>query len=323
MTLLKLSPTAVVRSRFALSPLAETVSSLIALQRPGPDPWLASWHARHQAGYRQWRDRDEVAAGLLPLMAATKWLPDFVALPPGDGVHTRLTDELAAVAEHSDTQIRAMTGDAIAAGWGPRPTRWLSGDRLGPRVAAMLGEGWERFVAPDWPRRRAVLERDIAYRAGLLAAYGWPRAVADITRKSAWVSHDTIRFSDQGHPDRFIGDHGLIFVPHTPGGGFWLCERPPQFAFVYSARGPAAPPDPADPDPLAGLLGAGRARIARELTRPATSSQLAHSLGVSLGTVSAHLAVLRDTGVVAGARTGRSVIYRLTERGERLLSVLD
>jgi len=33
--------------------------------------------------------------------------------------------------------------------------------------------------------------------------------------------------------------------------------------------------------------------------------------------------VLRDTGVVAGARTGRSVIYRLTERGERLLSVLD
>jgi DNA-binding transcriptional ArsR family regulator len=255
--------------------------------------------------------------------APRKWLPDYVALPPGDGVHTRLADELASVAAHSDAQIRAMTDDALAASWGPRSARWLAASGLGPRIAAMLGEGWARFVAPDWPRRHAVLERDIAYRAGLLAAYGWPRAVADITRKSAWVSHDTIRFSDQTHPDRFIGDEGLIFVPHTPGGGYWPCEQPPRFAFVYQARGPAAPPDPAGLDPLAGLLGAGRARVVRELTRPATSSQLAQTLGVSLGTVSAHVAVLRETGVVAGARVGRSVIYRLTERGEHLLGLLD
>ncbi|WP_084678371.1 winged helix-turn-helix domain-containing protein [Actinopolymorpha alba] len=46
------------------------------------------------------------------------------------------------------------------------------------------------------------------------------------------------------------------------------------------------------------------------------------SLGVSLGTVSAHLAVLRDSGVVTGARTGRSVFYRRTERGDALAMLL-
>ena len=88
---------------------------------------------------------------------------------------------------------------------------------------------------------------------------------------------------------------------------------------VYPARGAAVPPDGGAADALAGLLGQGRARILRELGRPATSTQLAHALEISLGTVSAHLAVLRDTGVIAGARTGRNVVYRRTQRGQELL----
>ena len=60
----------------------------------------------------------------------------------------------------------------------------------------------------------------------------------------------------------------------------------------------------------------------RQLAQPATSTQLASVLGISLGTVSDHLAVLRDSGVVAGTRAGRNVIYTLTARGERLLALL-
>ncbi len=321
MTLLRLTSTGLSRCRFAVSPMAETLSALIALERL-PYPWLAAWHARNQAGYRSWRDGNEVARSLLPLVAATKWLPDYVALPPGDGVHTRLADELIPVAAFTDAQVRAATAPAVAASWQPQDTGWLAGTGLGPRIAAMFEEGWRRFVAPDWPRRRAILERDIMYRAGLLAAYGWQHAIKDMTRKSAWVGRDAIRFSHQDHPDLMIGDDGLIFVPHTPGRGTWACERPPRYAMVYPARGAAVPPDGGGADALAGLLGQGRARILRELARPATSSQLAHTLGISLGTVSAHLAVLRDTGVIAGARTGRNVVYRLTPRGQELLGVL-
>ncbi|MEV7225817.1 winged helix-turn-helix domain-containing protein [Polymorphospora sp. NPDC051019] len=323
MTLLRFTPAALSRSRFALSPLAETLGSLIMLHRTDPDPWLAAWHTRHRPGYHAWLAADPVAAGLMSLVSATKWLPDLVVVPPPGGTGTGLADELAEVAAFSDAQTRATVADAVAASWLPQDTSWLAGDRLAERIAAVLEEGWRRFVAPDWPRRRALLERDIMHRSGLLAAYGWRHAVGSMTRRSTWVGADGLRFSDREHPDRWIGDEGLLFVPKTAGVGWWTCERPRRDALVYPAYGPAAPVDvPAD-DALAALLGAGRARVVRELVRAATSTQLAYALGVSLGTVSGHLAVLRDAGVVAGVRIGRSVVYRLTGRGEGLLDLLD
>lgn len=322
MTLLRLSPTALSRCRFALSPLAETLGSLIALERPHAEPWLARWHAEHRPGYRRWLEGNEVATGLMSLVAATKWLPDMVSQPPRGGMATRLADELTDVAGYSDDAVRSTVADAVAASWKRQDTGWLALDGLGSRVAAVLEEGWERFVAPDWPRRRAVLERDIVHRAGVLAAHGWRQAVKGMTGQSAWVGQDAIRFSDQDWPDRVITDEGLIFVPQTAGGGWWTCERPPRYALVYPASGPAAAAEVTGPDPLPVLLGPGRARVVRELTRPATSSQLAHVLGLSLGTVSAHLAVLREAGVVTGARAGRAVVYRLTDRGEGLLALL-
>jgi DNA-binding transcriptional ArsR family regulator len=323
MTLLRLSPTALSRCRFAVSPLAETLGSLIALQRPCTDPWLAPWHARHQVGYRAWLEQDVVATGLMHLVAATKWLPDVVALPPDGGMRTRLTDELAVLAAHSDEQVRSTMADAVAASWKPQNTGWLALDGLGSRVAAVLEEGWERFVAPDWPRRRAVLERDIMHRAGLLAAYGWKHAVENMTRMSTWVGEDAIQFSHQDWPDRWITDDGLIFVPQTADNGSWTCERPPQYALVYPARGSAAQAATPAADALSALLGPGRARVVRELARPATSTQLAYTLEVSLGTVSTHLAVLRDADVVVGARVGRSVVYRRTDRGDQLVALLN
>lgn len=322
MTLLRLSPTALARCRFAISPLAETLGALITLHRPNPDPWHADWHAHHQAAYRRWLAGDPTAHGLLNLVAATKYLPDPVVVPPDGGMHTKLTDELMTAAEYSDEQVRAGVAESVAASWLPQDTAWLATDRLGHRIAEVMREGWERFVAPDWPRRRAVLERDIMHRAGLLAAYGWKQAVESMRSRSIWVGHHSIRFSDQDWPDRWIGDEGLIFVPRTTTGGWWTCERPPHYALVYSARGTAAPTTTPEPGALSALLGQGRARVVRELARPATSSQLAHTLNVSLGTVSSHLAVLREAGVVTGARAGRHVVYRRTERGERLVALL-
>jgi DNA-binding transcriptional ArsR family regulator len=322
MTLLRLSPTAISRCRFAVSQLAETLGSLIALQRPCTDPWLAPWHARHHVGYRAWLEQDVVASGLMPLVAATKWLPDVVALPPAGGMRTRLVDELVVMAAHSDEEVRSTVAQAVAASWKPQDTGWLALDGLGSRVAAVIEEGWERFVAPDWPRRRAVIERDIMHRAGLLAAYGWKHAVENMTRVSTWIGDDAILFSHQDWPDRWITDDGLIFVPQTAdSGGQWTCERPPHYAFVYPARGPAVQAAPGA-DALSALLGPGRARVVRELARPATSTQLAQALDVSLGTVSTHLGVLRDADMVVGARVGRSVVYRLTDRGDRLVALL-
>jgi len=320
-TLLRLSPTGLSRSRFALSPFAETLGTLIALQRSASAPWQGPSAAL--PAYRAWTARDPLAAGVLELVATTKWFPDFVGIPPTGGVDTRLDHELAEVAAFSDDAVRRTVRDSVAESAHRRDPDWLPSTDLGPRLAEVFEEGWRRFVEPTWSRRRAVLEREIAHRADLVATRGWQHAVTGMTRRSTWVGPDAIRFSDQHWPDRLIGDQGLLFVPYTSRLGSWTCERPPHYALVYPARGVAAQISPPRENALAILLGPGRARVVAELARPATSTQLAVALDLSLGTVSGHLAVLRDAGVVAGARVGRGVLYRLTDRGEALLALPD
>ncbi|TYC19204.1 helix-turn-helix transcriptional regulator [Micromonospora sp. MP36] len=66
------------------------------------------------------------------------------------------------------------------------------------------------------------------------------------------------------------------------------------------------------------LIGDSRSALLRTLATPAITSQLAAQLGMTLGAVGGHLAVLRDTGLVARSRTGRSVLYRRTRLGDDL-----
>ncbi|WP_330231711.1 winged helix-turn-helix domain-containing protein [Nocardia sp. NBC_00508] len=235
-----------------------------------------------------------------------------------------MSDELAQVAAHSDKYLRSVAAEAVAACPQPPAAQWLALDGLGDRIAEVLWTGWKRFVAADWKRRRAVLERDIAYRTSLLADHGLRHVVDTMMDGPKWCADNAIVCNRQPGPDRWIGDDGLVFVPRTTCGGWWICEQPPRYALIYSAFGRAEPVDnPISDDPLSVLLGAGRARVLRELGRPATSSQLAAVLDVSLGTISSHLSVLRAADIVSRARLGRTVIYRLTDRGTRLLTVLD
>jgi DNA-binding transcriptional ArsR family regulator len=325
MTLLRLSPAGISRCRFAISPLAETLGALIALHRDAATPWQPPRRDDAddvQRAYRDWLGTDQVATGLMALVAATKFLPDAITPPPRGGMGTTIAEELAEVAAVPDDAVRANVATAVAASWQPQQTGWLASSGLAGRTADVLEQGWHRFVAPDWARRRAVLERDVMHRAGILAAYGWQQAVAGMTRHARWIGDDAIQFDDKDWPDRHISDDGLVFVPYTAGGGWWTCERPDRHALVYPAWGPASPIGRRSADALAGLLGPGRAKVFRELGRPATSSQLALSLGLSLGTVSAHLAVLRETGMIAGHRTGRHVIYQLAAQGESLIQLL-
>src|SRR3954447_10380348 len=100
MTLLRLSPLALSRSRFALSPLAETFAAMKMLIEPAPDPWAEAWHARHAPVFAARLQADPFEAGFVRLAHSTKWLPDLVAFPPRGGMTTRLADELPAVAAY-------------------------------------------------------------------------------------------------------------------------------------------------------------------------------------------------------------------------------
>lgn len=312
MTLIRLGPDALRASRFALSPLAETLSLLTGL-RAELDGRAGSPHSETLG---RWLAEDPFADGLVRLVTATKFLPDFVAIPP-TGMNTRIEDELTAMRAVGDEEARASVAEAHRFAWASDGIDWADAPGITANAAKLFARCWTHFVEPDWPRRRAIMERDIRHRAGVLAVSGWRHALDGMARGVRWVGHDSIQFSTQSFADRQIGDAGLVFVPHTGMRGRWTCEAPPRIALVYPARGALAEA----PDIGRGmerLLGPGKARILVELRTPATPTQLAVLLDVSLGTVSAHLAALRDAGVVTGRRSGRAVYYELTDTGVEL-----
>jgi DNA-binding transcriptional ArsR family regulator len=232
-----------------------------------------------------------------------------------------LRDELARMRAVDDLAARETLAEAHRFAWGGGGLDWADVAGITGRAAEVFTTCWTRFVEPDWPRRRAVMERDIRHRAGVIAVNGWRQALDGMAPDVQWVGHDAIRFSTQTYPDRHIGSDGLVFVPHTGMSGRWTCESPSRIAFVYPARGALADSSRVEGG-VTRLIGQGRARILTEVRTPATPSQLAAVLGLSLGTVSAHLSTLREAGVVATRRAGRAVYYELTPRGDELTRLI-
>ncbi|MER5916604.1 helix-turn-helix domain-containing protein [Streptomyces sp. NPDC001982] len=322
MTLIRFQASAMARCRFALSPLAETLACLIALERNNNEAWIKPWVQAHRPEYVSWRDGDPVRRGILQLTASTKWFPSMFGIVPTDGMNTRLPDELDRIRCWTDDENRADLLQSVGASWLTHDDGWLAATDLSNTAADTIRDGWHRFVEPDWHQRRTLLERDIMRRAGLLAAYGWREATMGMTPASTWAEHDALTFSSQHYDDIVVGEDGLIFVPHTPGCGTWTCEEPPRYALAYPAWGVAAPVG-ATRHAATVLLGVGRAAVLEALATPATPTQLAELLDVSLGTVSGHLKVLRDAGAIEGARVGRTVRYTQTSRGARFLESLS
>ena len=122
-----------------------------------------------------------------------------------------------------------------------------------------------------------------------------------------------------------LGGRGLLFVPSAftwprPAASV---EPPWQPFLVYPARGIGAlwePERAAPPKALAALLGARRATVLTALHAPRSTTELARALELSPGSVSQHLTVLREAGLVHGHRVGRSVLYVRSETGESLIA---
>jgi DNA-binding transcriptional ArsR family regulator len=195
----------------------------------------------------------------------------------------------------------------------------LTGDDVVDRLADGFAAVWEHLLAPDWPRRRAILERDVVQRAGRLATFGWAGALRDIRRGVEWRADGYIKVNEWDSPPFEVAGARLVFVPNGFGRSWLGLDPPDAYAVIYPARGVGAPaPEPPEPDGLDQLIGRSRAAILRALDAPASTTHLVATLHLSLGAVGDHLAVLRAAGLVTRVRSGRSVLYRRTELGDAL-----
>ncbi|POX42349.1 transcriptional regulator [Streptomyces sp. Ru73] len=309
-------------TRFAVSPLHETVVSLRVLRDPGLSvvhlPWRRSVLGRLGA-----LDTDL----LLSLVARRRTLPDFLTPRPA-GFAPSFEEELAVVRRTAPGTVRRDLLATHAPDPVPEPLRAATAPGDGPvaglrdAICDVLRQYWEIAVEPMWPQMRLLLEADMTHRGRQLSMGGARGLFADM--------HPNLRWQDGAlHIAQMLSSHrvtaagrGLLLIPsvfaHKPAPPLSPDEAP---MLVYPSRGVATLwelPPAADPSALVSLLGAPRARLLGLLGEPLPTVELARRLRVTPSAVSQHLRVLHATGLVTRTRHGRQVLYRRSPLGDRL-----
>ena len=308
-------------SRFAVSPLFELDNILRRLSGKSHTRLPADWSARLRPVFRRLRQTTSLDA--LLALQTRRYGAAFVAPPPSSMAQT-LADDLAAVRSTPLDVARAEIAKCLAAADPPaaHAREVLSSSSVVEIVADTLETAWHELVGPDWAALRAVCERDVVHRAGLLSRVGWTEALTGLHQRVTWREGriEVALLTDQ---EIDLAGQGLLLVPSV---FVWpsvvvYTDPPWPRALIYPARGTAALFSPADvrpPSALADLLGRSRARLLTTLAEPASTTQLAASLRLAPGAVGDHLAVLRRAGLVSRARAGRSVLYQRTPLGDAL-----
>ncbi|HEV2254994.1 MAG TPA: DUF5937 family protein [Streptosporangiaceae bacterium] len=320
-------------SRFALSPLWELTHALRLLARPPHEPVLRPWLVRARDRYRALARETDV--GVILALLPPGWGADFISPVPA-AVSTTIGDLLDQVrstpVEQAHREVAAALRRQPAVD--PRVERILTGDRVTGYVADVLAAAWQVLLEPEWHTLRAILERDVVYRAGQLTSRGWAAALGDLHPELAWERGQIVLSRMTEYADAALGGRGLLFIPSVfiwPKLALGL-DPPWPPALIYPARGVAALWERPGRVAAAGgtaaagataldrLLGPSRAAILITLEEPASTTQLVATLGQSLGGIGDHLAVLREAGLISRARSGRSVLYRRTPVGDALVA---
>ena len=197
------------RTRFAYSPLAEVGESLYALAGGSVYGLHRGWH-------------ESVA----PRLGSVDMELLRAVVPPRPWIAGFLFAGVVDATTSIEAQLELLSGlphDVFAAElqsvWqgGPPPAR--ASDLLDPggprRLADVLFHYWTAAIEPHWPAMRAVLDEDVAYRAGDLARGGAAAMLAgmhpelsirgdmlSIAKKRAGLEQET----------QLAGD-GLLLVP--------------------------------------------------------------------------------------------------------------
>ncbi|MCX4967192.1 helix-turn-helix domain-containing protein [Streptomyces sp. NBC_00654] len=312
---------------FAYSPLQETVLSLrMWTGHAWRFPALRETFAALRPAFEH---LDHVL--LTSLVARRRyWVPDFLTpRPPTSAPDVRR--EFAELRATDPAVVRVGLEQTFLPLGETVPARltgaWDDPERLLLDIADALEEYWTSCLRPVWwPRARAVLEADIGHRARVLAEGGANALFTGISGRLSWAENMLSIERDGPWPSLAteipIDGRRLLLTPSCFADGvstMLSSQAPPHI--VYGARGLATlaeRPAPPAARTLQRLLGAPRARLLTMLTEPASTTELAHRLGVTPAAVSQHLSVLRAAHLLERTRHGRHVRYRLSPLGTAL-----
>src|SRR5262245_53418536 len=292
----------------------------------------AAWLRQNELARRR-LEREHDLRPLLTLMGASQYYPDFLT-PVGHvavGDFGRELDEVRSTREdRAQAEIeRALSTATLSTFTPPAPEveEQLRSPGAPGRLADQLMLVWGELVAPSWQRIRDVLDRDVLHRSRAMVRGGLA-GLFDGLAPLVTLDEPEVRVHCKGYDEtRALDGRGIVLKPSVfawPYTAVTLDEtRPPEV--IYPARGVASlfSTSPHHDAALAALIGTTRARVLTMLDEPMHTSGLARSFGRSPGNIADHLKVLRASGLIERARTGRQVIYSRTPLGEALLSGVE
>jgi DNA-binding transcriptional ArsR family regulator len=311
-----------VRVAKAPDPLWETVLGLyrLGVGAAGP-PVYAAWQRRAKAAVHE-QNLHGVVGMLRDLVPKAGYFPDFLTPAEAGG---SLDDGLAAL---RDTPTHRLAHDIRHAASTRRLPAWTRGLADGDRavlgeLAHAMGTVHGAVIRPVWEDIEAAVGMERALRGAALLDGGVQAMLTSLRPVLRW--EPPVLSADYPLPlDVHLGGRGLLLIPS------YFCWGKP-----VALVDPALPPVlvyPVEHPPtwlegvaggragaLAALLGRTRAAVLAALGTVSTSTELAARLGISTASASEHVGVLRDAGLVASHRAGRTVRHTLTPLGSAVL----
>lgn len=295
-------------------PLWETVFSLFRLRRPGPAPFFGRWRADALRASRR------ADLELLFPLVQFGYYPDF--LTPAEG-RLGLPAGLEALLSTPVSRLRTDISTLARLG---RPTpawmrRLAEGDQPTlARLAAAIRSHHDAVVAPIWPEARAAVEADRSRRARILLEQGCEGLLHSYRPMMRWappVLEIDVRYEQTLHLD----GRGLLLVPAYLS---WASpdvlrdtSLPP--VLVYPVDNDLRLGTRAAETDLTALIGPTRTSVLESIGDGRTTSELARRVGVSVGSISQHTAVLREARLIRSSRAGKAVLHTITPLGAALL----
>ncbi|WP_436493912.1 helix-turn-helix domain-containing protein [Actinokineospora sp. HUAS TT18] len=181
------------------------------------------------------------------------------------------------------------------------------------RAARGLAVFWQAAIGDGWGDLRARFDADLAVRATTMATEGVGGLFGSLHPNLEWTG-SALWIRWPGH--RTVQCRGgLVLSP-----SLLETDRCLQLQLSDTDTSVISYPAGAGPRPagVSRLVGASRATLLNDLNVARTTSDLSSRHGLARATVSYHLSVLLESGLVSKVRDGKAVLYRRTALGDTL-----
>jgi hypothetical protein len=298
-------------------PMWEVLTSAYRLRRP-------------EGGrvYGQWRNESRsvipaTGKALMDVIPAYGYCPDF--LTPADSAPD-IHDGASALVRTPEAELRRDLGEFAVQGnrippWLVRMAEGESSALRGLGTAAQ--EYFRQCLAPHWSHITRTVAKDRALRAEALLSGGLDLLLSTLHKSVRWRA-PVLEVDFPVEQDLHLDGRGLRLIPSFFCHGMPTTYKNPELSpvLVYSIdhQGPLSTGG-RDLGALSALLGETRSRVLEAVAQgDCNTSELAYRTQTSLATASQHASVLRNAGLIASHKIGKSMIHVASELGLALLS---